>query len=139
MKKIIVLAIVLGFGLSAGYSEEQQNEMPFKKILNEGELLKVPIDNSQIKRIAISMKNVLDKESVLCWSGYLGGKEKPENEIGPKKYRTSTLSPKIKDEKATRKLDRKKIVLDTGAMDAISLTVEKGKIEVEISEEKKTM
>ncbi len=137
MKKIMVLAMIFIFGLAVGYSAENKNALPLKKTLSEGEELKVPIDNSKIKRIVISIQNVLGRESVVYRSEYAGGKERPENEIGPKFIRTFTLKPKITDEKAKRRLDRKKIVLDTSKTDEVFIKVENGKVDVEISEEKK--
>ncbi len=139
MKKILVLAMIFILGLVAGYSAENKNEIPLKKTLSQGEELKVPIDNSKIKRIVISIQNVLDRESVVYRSEYAGGKERPENEIGPKFIRTFTLKPKITDEKVIRKLDRKKIVLDTSKTDEVLIKVENGKVDVEIREEKKSI
>ncbi len=67
------------------------------------------------------------------------GQERAENEIGPRNYRTVTFQPRITDEKVTRKRDGKTIVLDTGKTDEIYIKVEKGKVDIDIREEKKRM
>lgn len=137
MKTQLVLFMVFILGLSVAYAGEVKNEIPLKQTLSAGEELRVPLDNSKIKRVAISMHNVLDSESVVYRSYYAGGKERPENEVGPKFVRTVTLQPRISDEQAKRRLDRKKIVIDTSKTDEIIIKVEAGKVDIEIEAEKK--
>lgn len=139
MKNLSFISMILCFSAVLGYAGETKMEIPLTKTLRGGEELKVRIDNSKIKRIVISIHNVIDDESIVFRSEYVGGKERAENEIGPKKYRTFSLKPKITDENVTIKRDRKTIVLDTSKTDEIYLKVEKGKVDIDIREEKKRM
>jgi hypothetical protein len=134
MKRLLILSVILFFGIAPVYSNEIRMELPVKCILDSGDILQVPID-SQIKRITISIRNLIDEESVVYRSERFEGKERPENEIGPKFVRTSKLDPQIKDENQTIKRDRKEIVLITEKTDEVYITVKKGKVEVEIGKE----
>lgn len=105
------------------------------KTLEEGNELSISTNNGKIGRISISFRNVLDKESIVYWTQYIGENERSENEIGPRQYRTTELSPKIADENEPVRTDKKEIVLNTDKADKIVVKVEKGKIQIQVKEE----
>jgi hypothetical protein len=47
------------------------------------------------------------------------------------------LEPRISDEQAVRRLDRKRMVIDTSKIDEIFFKVEDGKVDIKIEAEKK--
>lgn len=137
VKKVIIGMFIVLIGLSSAHADQKSAAVFFKKTVTEGSHVRIPLDTAAVKRVIIQLQNLLDSESVVYRSEFNRGKERPENEIGPKKFRTYTLKPRITDEAVARKLDRKTIVLDTAAMDEIFIKVEKGSITIEVSEEKK--
>ena len=128
--KLILTLFLISQIFVISFAQETEGIHSSWKALEEGNELSIPTDHGKIDRISISFKNVLDKESMVYWTKYKGDNEMPENEIGPRKYRTITLTPKITDENETIRLDKKKIVLDTNKADKIIVKVEKGKVEV---------
>lgn len=112
--------------------------LPIDKTIEQNQEIEIVID-SKLDRIDINFQNVIDKESVVYWTSFIGDKERSENEIGPKKYRTVTLSPKIDNENEAIRLDKKKIVLNTGDADKIIIRVEKGKVNIHAKPPNKRM
>lgn len=139
MKYIHLVALFIFFGFVNGYAEEDALTLPLKQTLSEGAEITFPIDNSQIKRIVISVHNLIEDESIFYRSEFIDGAERPDNEIGPKVIRTHALAARITDPDAVVRRDRKTIVLDTSGLDALYLKVEKGTVEIELSEEKKRL
>jgi len=137
MRKTIFAVVIILVATMNCFSQDKNIKLPFKQIVSEGNELKVNIDINKIKRVVICVDNLLDKESIFYRSAYFKGKERPENEIGPKSIRTYILDPQITDENVKIRNDRKTIVLNTTKMNEIYLKVEKGKVEIEITEEKK--
>ncbi len=137
MRKIMFAVFIILVAITNSFPQDKNIELPFKKIVSEGNELKVSIDINKIKRVVICLNNILDKESIVYRSAYFKGKERPENEIGPKSIRTYKLVPQITDENVRIRRDRKTIILNTSKMNEIYLKVEKGKVEIEITEEKK--
>lgn len=131
MKKLLTLFIILFFGIAPVNSREMKMELPAKSILSSGDELQIPIDR-EVKRIAIFIRNLIEDESIFLWSERFEGKERPENEIGPKFVRTVKLDPRLEDDSQPIKRDRKQIVLITEKSDEIYFMVEKGKVEIEI-------
>ena len=131
---LLTLSLVI-FTVAAGVAQMNEKTGSLVKTLDEGNELSIPVTKDG--RINISMQNLLDKESVVYWTEYVGENERPENEIGPRKYRTVTLSPKIDDENEPIRRDRKEIVLNTGNADRVVIKVEKGKVEISVHKEKK--
>jgi len=138
MRNVLIACLIFFLGFIPVYSGDIKPVILLKKTLNTGDELHVPIPGT-IKRVVILIHNLSDEESVIFRSEHFMGKERPENEIGPKSYRTITLKPKLTDETVTRKLDRKKIVLMTDNSDAVYFIVEKGFVDIEIIEEKKKL
>jgi len=133
---LLTLSLVI-FTVAAGVAQMNEKKGPLVEPLDEGNELSIPVTRDG--RINIAMQNLLDKESVVYWTQYVGENERPENEIGPRKYRTVTLSPKIDDENEPIRRDRKEIVLNTGNADRVVVKVEKGKVEITVHKEKKKM
>ena len=138
MKHLLALLFVGQF-LFSGVAQVTDKTNSTWKVLEEGSELTIPTNHGEISRISISIQNVLDKESIVYWTQYVGENERPENEIGPRKYRTVTLSPKISDESEPVRLDKKEIVLNTDQADQVVVKVEKGKIEIRVEEDNKKM
>lgn len=131
---LLTLSLVI-FTVAAGVAQMNEKTGSLVKTLDEGNELSIPVTKDG--RINISMQNLLDEKSVVYWTQYVGENERPENEIGPRKYRTVTLSPKIDDENEPIRRDRKEIVLNTGNADRVVIKVEKGKVEISVHKEKK--
>ena len=139
MKKLLLIAILAYIGSLVFHTQGYCSDLPITQTLSEGTELRVPFDNTKIKKIVIDIQNLIDQESIIYRSAFIDGKERPENEIGPKFIRTHSLDPQITDKTQKIRPDRKTIVLDAGNMNEIYLKVEKGKVEVKISDEKKKM
>ncbi len=139
MIKMTLAMVIILVSTMNSFSQDQNIKLPFKQIVSEGNELKLGIDINKIKRVVISLNNILDKESIVYRSAYYKGKERSENEIGPKSIRTYKLDPQITDESVKIRNDRKTIVLNTSKLNEIYLKVDKGKVEIEITEEKKKM
>jgi hypothetical protein len=131
---LLTLSLVI-FTVAAGVAQMNEKTGSLVKTLDEGNELSIPVTKDG--RINISLQNLLDEKSVVYWTQYVGENERPENEIGPRKYRTVTLSPKIDDENEPIRRDRKEIVLNTGNADSVVIKVEKGKVEISVHKEKK--
>jgi len=132
-KFLIIMALFLFY---ANCMLAQVVKIPVDKTLKRGQELTVLLDTG-IDRITIILQNIIDSESVVYRTMFVDGKEKPENEIGPKKYRTVTLSPHIKDESEPIRLDKKELVLNTGGADKILIRIEKGEVNIQIKPNKK--
>lgn len=127
------------FCLTISFSIAQilHTDLPIDKTISENEKIEINT-NENLSRIIINLQNVVDAESEVYWTAYSGKLEKPENEIGPKKYRTITLAPQKKGSESVR-LDKKEIVLDTNNTDKIVIQVEKGEVNIQIKPSKKRM
>lgn len=134
MKYLLTFFFISQFIFSSVAQVTETYDSPWKT-LEEGNELFISTNNGEIGRISISFQNMLDKESIVYWTQYVGENERPENEIGPRKYRTTMLSPKITDENEPVRTDKKEIVLNTDKADKIIVKVEKGKIQIQIKEE----
>lgn len=130
MKHLLTL-LFAGLCIMSGIAQAPDTAKTVWKTLEEGSELTIPSNHG---RISIYLQNVLDKESIVYWTQYVGGNERPENEIGPLEYRTIDLSPKISDENEPVRLDKKEIVLNTEKADKIVVKVEMGKIEIRVKE-----
>ena len=128
MKQIFFTCFFALFVTSTCLSQVNSANLPFEQTLSSPEQLEILV--GELSRITVSLQNNVAEETVVYWSSFSNGKEKPENEIGPKKYRTVTLSPKIEDENEPIRNDKKEIVLNTTDTGKIVLFVEKGKAHI---------
>lgn len=136
MQKLFLIIFVFLFITKCLVAQSVQNKLPVDKVLKQGQEIEILL-NYELDRVVINLQNVLDSESVVYWTMFVGDQEKPENEIGPKKYRTFTLAPKIEDENEPVRLDKKELVLNTGGSDKLFIKVEKGEINIQIKPSEK--
>lgn len=120
------------------FAQFVHNKLPLDKIFKEGQEIEVLL-SSEIDRVDIILQNVTDAESVVYRTMFVGDQEMPENEIGPKKYRTVTLAPKIDNENEPVRRDKKELVLNIGDTDKLILRVEKGEVNIQVKPNKKRM
>ena len=137
MKQIFFTCFLALFVTSTCLSQVNSTNLPFEQTLSSPEQLEILV--GELSRITVSLQNNVAEETVVYWSSFYNGKEKPENEIGPKKYRTVTLAPKLVSSDETVRLDRKEVILNTNNADKIVIHVEKGKIHIQVKPSKKSI
>jgi hypothetical protein len=108
------------------------------KTIEQNQKAEIPITEG-LNRIEISIQNEIAGVSIFYWTSFVDGKESSENTIGPQKYRTTELEPKNVNKDETIRNDRKTIVLNTGDADRITISVEKGKVNIQAKPSKRRM
>ena len=139
MRKTTTLVVIFAFAALASIVQAGQEEgaVPVKVTLKANQEIKVSIDNTKLQRIKMTVLNQLDEVSTFWWTSFFQGKERDDAKIGPRKYRTHELQPKITEEGKVRRPDKKVMVLVVENTDAVLIHVDKGEILVEVIEDKK--
>lgn len=135
MKKLFAIAVFLTISQCL-FSQSIKNKLPVDETLLKGQEIEILL-SAKIDRVNVIFQNLIDGESILFYTMFIGDKEKPENEIAPKKYRTFTLAPKIEDENEPVRLDKKELVLNTGGSDKLFIKVEKGEVNIQVKPSEK--
>ncbi len=114
-----------------------KDDFLFNTIFVSGDEVRIPINNTELSRVNITLKNKLkDSESSVMRSSFLNGNELGNGIIGPEEMRTYKLKPS-KDNKNDEKQSHKKvIVVDTEGLDEILIKVLLGEVSVSVKEEK---
>lgn len=138
MQKLFFVPIILLFLVYYSSAQTEYNNLPIDKTISQNEKIEIQ-SNAERTRIVINFQNAVGIESEAYWTAYVGDTEKPESEIGPKKFRTITLAPKSKNNDEPIRLDKKEVVLNTNNADKIVIHVEKGTINIQVKPSKKRM
>ena len=135
MQKQFFVLIIFFVIVINSFAQNAYKNLPIDKTISQNEKIEIQPDTG-ISRIIINFQNKAGIESEAFWTVYAGDKEKPESEIGPKKFRLVTLAPKAENINDPIRLDKKELVLNTNNADKIVIRVEKGTINIQVKPSK---